>query len=75
MGDLLHALDSWFSKTKTIHFTNEEQILSSPASSSRPTSDREELIAKKEELLFPDYRHDFPLITFPIHRQNWQSLT
>ena len=65
-ADLLHALDSWFSQTKTIHF-NEKQIRSSPASSShvgQSSVDREELIAKKENLLFRDYRHDFPLRTF-----------
>ena len=44
-------------------------------STSRRTSDREELIAKKEHLLFQDYRHDFPLRTFQftdkIDRFRW----
>ena len=69
MGHLLHALVSWFSKTKTNHF-EEKQICSSPASSlhgwqlaSQWTTDSEELIAKKENLLIPD-THDFPLRTF-----------
>ena len=53
------SIVSWFSKTKTIDF-DEEQICSSPASSShgwwlasRQTSYHEELIAKKEILLVP----------------------
>ena len=64
MGYLLHpsihpSIVSWFSKTKTTDF-DEEQICSSPASSShgwwlanRQTSYHEELIAKKEILLVP----------------------
>ena len=60
-------LDSWFSKTKTIHF-NEEQIRSR-MSASRRTSDSEELIAKKENLLLSSR---LPVENFPIHRQNWQ---
>ena len=62
-------------KTKTIHF-DEEQIHSSPASSShgrlsasRRTSDHEDLIARNENLLVVDYRSRLPVYNFPIHPQ------
>ena len=34
-----------------------------------PVNCQEELIAKKENLLDPDYRSRLPVENFPIHRQ------
>ena len=59
MGPLLHAfIVSWFSRPKRFHdHFHEEQIRKQFAW----TSDREEFIAKKKNLLVPDYQSRPPI--------------
>ena len=53
-------------------FAIHQQAVLMDSVASRRTSDREELIAKKEHLLFPDNRSRLPVENFSILRQKWQ---
>ena len=69
----LHALDSWFSKTKTIHF-NEEQIHNSPASRLAVGQSSDEwqwkVNCQEGESTLPGLSSRLAIENFPIHRQN-----
>ena len=73
-GAFIACISPLVFQIKMIHF-DEEQFASRShvrRSASRRTSDPEELIVKKGNLLFPDYRSLLPIENFTVHRQKWQ---